>query len=275
MSPAVMQTGDRFQMLYRRVLERIGDASTESEYEDRSIIALAVSDDGLHFVARQGAVLSPSDYIGLEDPTIVRHGGEYVVFYTGWTGWSQGVASLLWARGTSLDALVPQGVAIAPTPPERFVKEAEYRYGLLWCEIDRLEPHERSRIAVTGSSSPLGPWPQPTVVGEARPDGWDAVNVSTGPLIDHAGRLFMFYNGMVRTDDPDFVHAARIGLLELDRSTGTILCRSSSPVLEPPAGGRIAFAGSITGDILYYTVDDREIWAASLDRAALTEVVLT
>ncbi|MDQ6720703.1 MAG: hypothetical protein M3003_07910 [Candidatus Dormibacteraeota bacterium] len=263
-------------MLYRRVLERTGDAATKSEYEDRSVLALAESLDGKRFTARKAPVLTPApSLMGLEDPTIVRHGGDYVVFYTGWSGWSRGIASLLWASGSSLDALTPQGTAIAPLPPQRFVKEAEYHRGLLWCEVDTLDPHERSRIAATRSDSPRGPWPQPVVVAEPRPDHWDSVNLSTGPLIEHEERLFMFYNGMVQTDDPDFVHAARIGLLELDRGTGMILGRSSSPMLEPPAGGRIAFAASIARDLLYYTVDDREIWAASLDRAALREIVLT
>ena len=46
MSPAVTTKHD---MLYRRVLERSGEASQQSEYEDRSVIALATSDDGLRF----------------------------------------------------------------------------------------------------------------------------------------------------------------------------------------------------------------------------------
>ncbi len=276
MSPAVMQTGDRFQMLYRRVLERTGDASTESEYEDRSVLALAESPDARRFTARSAAVLSPDPgVIGLEDPTIVRDGRDYVVFYTGWSGWSRGIASLLWASGPSLDSLMPQGIAIAPLPPERFVKEAEYRRGLLWCEVDTLDPYERSRIALTRSDSPRGPWPRPVVVAEPRPDRWDSVNVSTGPLIEHQERLFMFYNGMVRSEDPDFIHAARIGLLELNPQTGAILARSTMPILEPPDGARIAFAASIAGDMLYYTVDDQEIWAARLNPGALDSTELS
>ncbi len=276
MSPAVISIDGRLQMLYRRVLQRSGDASRESEYEDRSVLALAESSDGGRFTGRAAPVLAPApNLIGLEDPTIVKHDGKYVVFYTGWTGWSQGIASLLWSSGRSLDALVPRGTAIAPAQPGRFVKEAEYHRGLLWCEVDTLDPHERSRIAVTRSDSPRGPWPQPVVVAGPRPDHWDSVNVSTGPLIEHEERLFMFYNGMVRSDDPDFIHAARIGLLELDPNTGAVLARSTRPVLEPPAGGRIAFAASVAGDILYYTVDDREVWAARLDREGLGDIELS
>ncbi len=276
MSPAVISVGGRRQMLYRRVLERAGDARRDSAYEDRSVLALADSPDGLRFTARKAPLLTPDPNLaGLEDPTIVRHDQEYVVFYTGWSGWSRGIASLLWARGPSLEALVAQGVAIAPAAPERFVKEAEFHNGLLWCEVDRLEPHERSRIAMTKAASPAGPWPQPVVVADARPDRWDCINVSTGPLIEHDARLFMLYNGMVRADDPDFIHAARVGLMELDPQTGAVLARSTGPVLEPPAGGRIVFAASIAGGILYFTVDDREIWAARLNRQALTEIDLS
>jgi len=275
MSPAVIKATLGYQMLYRRVLDRVGDASTESEYEDRSVIALADSSDGLQFIARETAALTPpKDLIGLEDPTIVPYDDEFLVFYTGWSGWAASIASLLWARGPSLDSLVPKGLAIAPTPPEHFIKEAEYHRGLLWCELDFIETHEHSRIAVTQAATPLGPWPHPRIIAEPRRSHWDAVNVSTGPLIEQAGRLYMFYNGMVRTDDPNFVHAARIGLLELNRETGDVLRRSSAPVLEPPSGSRIAFAASIAADILYYTVDDREIWAARLDRSALKEIEL-
>jgi len=275
MSPAVTT---KREMLYRRVLERIGDASKQSEYEDRSVIALATSPDGLRFTARREPALRPGGphaAIGVEDPTIIRHDTQYVVFYTGWSGWETGIASLLWARGPSLDALTPQGVAIAPSAPTRFVKEAEYRAGLLWCEVDTIDKHEHSRIAVSRAASPLGPWLQPTVVAEPRPDYWDSVNVSTGPLFEESGRLYMLYNGMIETEDPDFVHAARVGLIELDPETGAELGRSNAPVLEPQAANRIAFAASLAGDILYYTVDDREIWAARLDRNAIKHVDLT
>jgi predicted GH43/DUF377 family glycosyl hydrolase len=271
MSPAV---GPNHQMLYRRVLERSGDASRQSEYEDRSVIALATSTDGLRFQAQKEPVLlagGPRALIGVEDPTIVQHEGEYIVFYTGWSGWATGIASLLWARGPSVRSLQPQGVAIEPSGATRFVKEAEYRTGLLWVEVDTIDEHEHSRIARCYSTgrSPLGPWSPPAVIAEARPGHWDSVNVSTGPLIEDSGRLYMLYNGMIKTEDPDFVHAARIGLMELDPQSGAVLGRSVAPVLEPPPHGRIAFAASLANDVVYYTVDDREIWAAHLDRRQL------
>ena len=275
MSPAVTGNHD---MLYRRVLQRSGDASKQSEYEDRSMIALATSSDGLEFTPQKEPALKPGAphaLRGVEDPTIVQHEGEYIVFYTGWSGWDIGVASLLWARGPSLDALKPQGVAIEPSPPTRFVKEAEYRAGLLWVEVDTIDKHERSRIAVSRATSPLGPWSPPAVVAAPGPGRWDSVNVSTGPLLEDSGRLYMLYNGMIKTGDPDFVHGARVGLLELDPHSGAVLGRSAAPILGPPPDGRIAFAASLAGDILYYTVDDREIWAARLDRNAIKHVDLT
>lgn len=274
MSPAVTTKHD---MLYRRVLERSGEASQQSEYEDRSVIALATSDDGLRFRQQKEPALQPGAphaLLGVEDPTIVGNDGDYIVFYTGWSGWRTGIATLLWARGPSLDALIPQGVAIRPTPPTSFVKEAEYRAGLLWVEVDTLDKHERSRIALchATSTSPLGPWSPPALIAEPRPHRWDSINVSTGPLLENAGRLYMLYNGMIKTQDPDFVHAARVGLMELDALTGAVLGRCTTPVLEPPPGATIAFAASLANDILYYTVDDREIWAARLDRRELASI---
>ncbi|HYM49858.1 MAG TPA: hypothetical protein VET65_04720 [Candidatus Limnocylindrales bacterium] len=281
MSPAVVQQGLGWLALYRRVLARDRDARTASEYEDRSVIALAASPDGRRFRARPAPVLEPGGEhaaSGVEDPTIVRSGGEFVVFYTGWSGWQARTATLLWARGPSLDALRPQGVAIAPHPPEHFVKEAEVRAGrggfAMWCEVAALDRHERSRIAFTRATDLGGPWPAPVVVASPRPDRWDAVNVSTGPLLDAAGRVYMMYNGMIRSGDPDFVHAARIGLMEVDPRSGRVRARSVEPILDPPPGARIVFAASIAGDRLYYTVDDVEIWAARIDAQALGRVAM-
>ncbi len=279
MSPAVIASGDGYQMLYRRVTDRQGDPARHSEYSDRSEIAFASSSDGLRFTARPDPVLTaPQEAaaVGVEDPTIVREDTGYVVFYTGWSGWEVGVASLLWARGRSLESLEPQGVAAAPRPPQRFIKEAEVLVAeghvWMWREVDEIDEHERSRIALAGAPSISGPWGDQAVIAGPRANHWDSVNVSTGPLLRRGQRLLMLYNGMVRTDDPDFVHAARVGLMELDVTTGRPVARSRRPVLEPPAGSRIAFAASVAGGRLYYTVADAEIWAADLDLDAIDGV---
>jgi predicted GH43/DUF377 family glycosyl hydrolase len=279
MSPAVVATADGYQMLYRRVVAREGDPGRQSEYADRSVIAFASSADGLRFAARQTPVLTlPQEgaAVGLEDPTIVRDGRDYVVFYTGWSGWQVGIAWLLWARGPSLESLAPQGIAAAPMPPERFVKEAEVlpaeRGVWMWREVDEIDRHERSRIALAQAPRITGPWRDHVVIAGPRADHWDAVNVSTGPLVRRGDRLLMLYNGMVRTDDPEFVHAARVGLMELDVATGRPVARSRRPVLEPPPGRRIAFAASVAGGRLYYTVDDAEIWVADLDLDAVDAI---
>jgi predicted GH43/DUF377 family glycosyl hydrolase len=282
MSPAVIEEEGRPRMLYRRVVERVGDPRQSTAYLDHSVIALADSADGVRFSGRPGAVLeggAPLAAAGVEDPTIVRAGGELIVFYTGWTGWKAGIASLLWARGPSLERLRPEGVAIAPLAPTRFVKEAEALAAAsgvsLWCEIDTLDGGlERSLIAFCRAPAIEGPYPTPQVVARPRPNGWDSVNVSTGPLLQDGGRCFMFYNGMVRLDDPTFMHAARIGLMELDPGSGRVLARSTAPVLEAPAGARLVFSASVWDDRLYYTVDDSEIWMARIDRRALATVAM-
>jgi predicted GH43/DUF377 family glycosyl hydrolase len=279
MSPAVVAVEGGYQMLYRRVINRQGDPRRQSEYADRSVIAFGSSADGLHFAVRAEPVLvaPPEDAgVGVEDPTIVIDGSDYVVFYTGWSGWEVGMASLLWARGRSLESLEPRGVAAAPRPPQRFIKEAEFLVAeghvWMWQEVDEIDEHERSRIALAGAPTISGPWGDHAVIAGPRPNRWDSVNVSTGPLVRRGERLLMLYNGMVRTNDPDFVHAARVGLMELDVTTGRPIARSRRPVLEPPAGRRIAFAASVAGSRLYYTVDDAEIWAADLDLDAIDGV---
>ena len=283
MSPAVIEEGGCLLMLYRRVLERVGDARESTAYLDRSVIALADSLDGVRFTARPGVALEggrPPAAQGVEDPTILRTRGEVIVFYTGWSGWKEGIASLLWARGSSLDRLQPQGVAIAPMAPTRFFKEAEPVPAangdvLLWCEVDTLdEGRERSLIACCRAPAIGGPYSMPEIVARPRQNRWDAVNVSTGPLVFDGGRCYMLYNGMVRLEDPAFMHAARIGLMELDPRSGRVLARSRAPVLEAPEGARLIFSASIWNDRLYYTIDDSEIWVARLNHQALGMVAM-
>ena len=70
------------------------------------------------------------------------------------------------------------------------------------------------------------------------------------------------------------MHAARIGLMELDPRSGRVLARSRAPVLEAPEGARLIFSASIWNDRLYYTIDDSEIWVARLNHQALGMVAM-
>ena len=126
MSPYVWRQLDgTFGVLVRAVPGGgAGGASTGSIWYGRSY-------DGLLFDIDNAPVLSPDtgclDANGCEDPTVVLHGGELIVFlivfYTGVDG--DGDGHLLWTSGADLRALEKRGVAARSFRGERDIKEAE------------------------------------------------------------------------------------------------------------------------------------------------------
>ena len=121
MSPYVWRdTGDVFGVLVRAVPDGGEGTSTGS-------IWYGSGPDGLSFEMDDGPVLSPGpgplDLCGCEDPTVVRHGDELIVFYTGLD--ADGDGHLLWASGADVRSLKKHGVAATSFEGERDIKEAE------------------------------------------------------------------------------------------------------------------------------------------------------
>ena len=265
MSPYVWRdTGDLFGVLVRAVPDGGEGASTGSIWFGRGT-------DGLSFDMDDGPVLSPGpgplDLCGCEDPTVVRHGDELIVFYTGLD--ADGDGHLLWASGADVRSLRKHGVAATSFEGERDIKEAEIAVrDDHWTMGYEYARGEASMIGYAEGEGPTGPWRETRHGFGARDDHFDSWHLSPGPmLLGDSDRPIMFYNGATR--DAKW----GIGWVVFDHADNRILDRCEVPLIGPPGegGGRnIAFAASLIdeGDTfhLYFSYNDRTCHRAVITR---------
>ncbi len=232
------------------------------------------SEDGVNFTLSPQPAIGPGpgpeDAKGCEDPTVVRHHGDYTVFYTGVQADGQG--QLLVAEGKRLQDLV-KGPSLLKAPEgEGNVKEATLAKvadgeWVLWYEYAQ---NNASRIGCARGPSARGPW---TVVDDpftVRDDSWDRWHLSTGPVEILPGHEpVMFYNGA--TEDARW----RIGWVTFSPDFRRVTGRGVEPLVMPApptdrSGADIAFAASsvvIDGLIhLYYSIEDKTLRRATIRR---------
>ena len=269
MSPYVWRLDEgpdagRLGVLVRAVPRQGGDGSTGT-------IWYGEGEDGLAFRMDGAPVLTPEpgglDAGGCEDPTVVVHGGETIVFYTGLDG--NGEGRLLWASGPDIRSLTKRGIALDAFDGEQQVKEAEIGVqGDRWTMGYEYVRGEASLIGYAEGDGPDGPWRETKHGFGPREDRFDNWHLSPGPMLlgdpDHP---VMFYNGATRD--------ARwgIGWVVFDHPNNRVLDRCEKPLIAPPGeqGGRaIAFAASLIdrGDTvdLYFSYNDRTLHRAVLVR---------
>ena len=266
MSPYVWRDADgAFGVLVRAVPGHgTDDADTGSIWHGRS-------DDGLSFEVDDAPVLSPGpdalDARGCEDPTVVLHEGEVIVFYTGVD--ADGDGHLLWASGPDVRSLAKRGVALKSFGGERDVKEAEIgvRDGH-WTMGYEYARGEASLIGYAEGDGPAGPWRETKHGFGPRPDRFDSWHLSPGPmLLGDPDRPIMFYNGGTR--DATW----GIGWVVFDHANNRVLDRCDAPLIAPPGaedGRNIAFAASLIDEggtiLLYLSYNDRTCHRAVVGR---------
>lgn len=264
LSPYVWREDDDYCLLLRAV-------PPDDEVTGR--IWLGRSSDGLAFRMDPEPLIVPSlpklDIGGCEDPTVLKHDGQILVFYTGVDG--DGRGEMLYAAGPDTRSLAKRGVAFSCSHTELNTKEAsiDLREGC-WRLFHEYAHDGRSCIGLATGPSPSGPWDERENVIHAREGSWDGYHLSTGPLL--AGdddELLMFYNGA--TDEPRW----SIGWATFDRTTLALRDRCVEPLITPPLSDRdgtaIVFAASALacddGTIhLYYSRDDAVPRRATLRR---------
>ena len=266
MSPCAWRVGeDRLGILVRAVPEPGGGSSSTGS------LWYGEGQDGLSFRMDDAPVLTPGpgalDAKGCEDPTVVLHDGEVIVFYTGLDEEDGG--HLLWASGPDIRSLTKRGVALGAFTGEQDVKEAEIavRDGR-WTMGYEYVRGEASLIGYAEGNGPAGPWRETRHGFGPREDGFDARHPSPGPmLLDDPDHPVMFYNGAT--------HDGRwgIGWVIFDHPNNQVLDRCEEPLIAPPGeeGGRaIAFAASLIdrGNLidLYFSYNDRSLHRAVLVR---------
>ena len=263
LSPFVWKQDGAFHLLVRAVPRR--------DDEPRLKIAevfYGVSADGRRFAMDEAPAIFPgpdaNDLDGCEDPTIVRHGGELHVWYTGWNQAAE-TGRLLRASGAGPRALVKRDVALDSVagfrnPKEATVVRAADGDWKLFFEFAR---DEASLVGLANGRQLDGPWTGRELILGPRSESWDSWHVSTGPIVGaDTDRPVMFYNGASR--DAHW----RIGWVAFDRGFTRAVDRGDDPLVVPSdleeGWTDIAFAASAVeepdGDIwLYYSIADRAL----------------
>ncbi|TVV76016.1 glycosidase [Sphingomonas solaris] len=260
MSPFVWKEGDAYRMLVRGVPDPLGP------HDPTGLIVCGTSDDGLGFTLDDHLAITPGrfgdDAGGCEDPTVLRTGDGYLVYYTGVDA-ARAQGSLILAAGPDLASLEKRALMLKAPPGEGNIKEATLAQTGAgdWRLFYEYAADNASRIGMAGGPAPEGPWtvlPDPFGIRE---NSWDNWHLSTGPIVQVEGRdPVMFYNGA--THDARW----RIGWISFDPGFTRVTGRGIEPMLVPPppvdrAATDIAFAGSCTieGDriALYYSLEDR------------------
>ena len=266
LSPFVWKEGGVYKILLRAV------NPSEDPTQKVARIYYGTSEDGLSFKMEDGPVIAPGtnslDKDGCEDPTVVKTGKNYFVYYTGWNQ-TKMEGQLLLFKGKKPEALAFTGVALASKAPYINPKEAtvtQLKNGK-WLLLFEYANEKRSKLGAATSKNAKGPWEVTGEFMKAIKDSWDSYHMSPGLVINLPnGKTVLFYNG----SDPEAKW--RIGWAELDEN-GEIIGRSIKPLITPPKAKKgetdIAFAASavlIKDEIwLYYTTADN-----TTNRAVIT-----
>ena len=267
MSPFAWIEDGRVRMMLR-VVPPDGDPT--------GVIWTADSDDGLTFTVRPKPSITPGpdadDAKGCEDPTVVRHNGDYLVFFTGVDKTGQGCLKI--ATGHDLETMTKVEAALKAPEGEGNIKEATLARVAddSWVLFYEYAQADASRIGCARGPSPRGPW---TVVDDpftVRDDSWDRWHLSTGPVEVLPGcEPVMFYNGA--TEDARW----RIGWVAFSPDYRKVIGRGVEPTVMPTpqkdrASTDIAFAASsvvVDGLIhLYYSIEDDTLRRATIRRYA-------
>lgn len=269
MSPFVWRQDDGRCGLLLRVVE---DSSNDEG--GTGSIWYGAGDDGLHFSMDDAPVLAPGaegyDCKGCEDPTLVRHGEELIVFYSGVD--AHGDSHLLWASGTDIRSLTKRGVAHGSSPDLQNVKEAEVVLAPegKWIMGFEFADGESSRIGYADGDGPTGPWHKTKQGFGPRDDRFDSWHLSPGPMIladpDHP---VMFYNGATREA------VWSVGWIVFDVPNDRVLDRCEGPLVVSPAeqdGRNMAFAASLVEHddafSVYVSFNDQSCHRVILQRAS-------
>lgn len=234
-NPAVVKVGAKTIMFYRAQDKR-----------GTSSIGYATSDDGVHFTRRAVPVLAPEAPYekggGVEDPRVVKIGGEYLMTYTGYNnvdgvGPDHKDAQLCLATSTDLLHWQRQGVMMPAYKGKWNVGwtksgaiVTEMIQGKYWMYYlgDARELGSQMGLAV---SEDLRHWTDATSepVLRSRPHTFDARVVEPGPppVVLPEG-ILLIYNGA----DDHLVY--RTGWVLFDKNDpARVLARAEQPIFEP------------------------------------------
>ena len=202
--------------------------------EGYSVLALAKSDDGLHFEVEPEPVMTPSrespfaryEYRGIEDPRITLLDGTYYIAYT-----AVGDCGPRIALAKTQDFHSFERIAITSEPGNKdcvlFPRKIKGRYA----RLDRPYGHGVGNVWVSYSKD-LRHWGDSQVVLEVRPGLWDMhrVGASTVPIETKHGWFEIYHGVKMAPGGP--IYRLGVAILDLD-DPSKVLHRADIPVLTP------------------------------------------
>lgn len=221
---AVVKRGEEYIMLFRSHL-RTG----------RSILGLARSHDGYHFIADPEPFLTPAtegpfaayEEFGVEDPRVSLVEGEYLITYSAYS--RNGVRVAL-AKTTDFVEL--ERVSLITQADYRNVVIFPERFNGLYARLDR--PHsEIAPWSIWISYSPdLRYWGDSQLLMRPQPYHWDEMKIGPGaPPFKTAHGWLSIYHGVFKTMD-GAVYRLGVALHDL-QNPAKLLGVSDSWILQP------------------------------------------
>lgn len=270
LSPYVRKDADDRYVMFVRVVNRDDDPHKKVARVHR-----AGSADGLEFQMDDEAVIAPGpagddDDGGCEDPTVVKDGDTYAVFYSGYSV-GNNEATMLWASGSSPSHLHKRGRVLPESDWYRNSKEATVVRAADggWRMFFEYSAQNASKIGLATAPALDGPWGYEPFDFPARPNVWDSWHLSAGPIVATSSfGPVMLYNGATQP-----AHW-RIGWAALDSDYTHVRERGEEPLVEPADiegdATDIAFAASAVEQErevwLYYSISDQRLMRAVLRR---------
>ena len=202
--------------------------------EGYSILALARSDDGLHFEVEPEPAMTPSkegpfaphEYRGVEDPRITLLEGTIYIAYTAVGDFGPRIA-----LAKTEDFHTFERIAITSEPGNNYCVLFPRKIKGRYARLDRPYGHGVGNVWVSYSKD-LRHWGDSAVVLEVRPGLWDSdrVGASTVPIETEHG-WFEIYHGVKMTGGGP-IYRLGVAILDLD-DPSKVLHRADIPILTP------------------------------------------
>ena len=200
----------------------------------RSLFALAVSSDGLHFDVEEKPVMMPAEEgifgkyekRGIEDPRLTEINGKYYVMYTAYSEYGARIAL---AETENFHEY--KRVALVSEPGNKdgilFPEKINGRY----VRFDRPIGNNIGSMWLSYSKN-LIDWGDSEILMTPRPQYWDSyrIGASTPPIKTEHGWLEIYHGVKMTSAGPIY----RIGTVLLDlKKPSTIINRSEKSILSP------------------------------------------